>query len=174
MFFQIMPLDRASAYLMRDNVVLQANALYKAINTMIFCTKGMEDSHVQLSSQFDEYDGKRIFHWHEHIYAQERGFEDLFQERSMTPLRLGYQRLFADGADPVEKLATHFGVELTYHLPLGSGQINPHRKLGSDSNLALEARFRSDLASKLAPIDAERQRFSDRLAEAIPLVSLGR
>lgn len=154
-FFRWLPPASPSVLLIRQNIVLQAISLYKAVETEVFHAVTATPEAIARSQSFAAYDGDKILSWVQHIRQQEIGFQTLFEREGIAPLRLSYEQMFAPGADPVGRIARHFGVAL----PAVVKPVPPkrrHRPLASPSNLELERRFRADFPDELARLEQQR------------------
>lgn len=154
-FFRHLPPTSPSVLLVRENIVAQAISLYKAVETEVFHANVASPDAIRRSQAFDAYDGGKILNWVRHIRQQERGFEELFAEHGIAPLRLSYERMFAPHTDPVGLIADHFGVDLSADANAG-GEANGHRPLASASNREFERRFRAEHGPFLGALERER------------------
>ncbi|MEJ8572059.1 Stf0 family sulfotransferase [Microbaculum marinum] len=162
LFLKYFPPTSPCVFLMRENIVLQAISLYKAVETQVFHTAAASDDRIAVSHGFSDYDGEKILGWVQHIRQQEVGLEALFAVEKLEPLRISYERLFGMYPDPVGLIAGHLGLP-PGSVPKAETRAVAHAKLASASNLELEARFRADYGESVGRVESERREMIARL-----------
>lgn len=167
LFYRYFPPRSPAVYLMRENIVLQAISLYKATETKVFHSATHSEADIENARRFDAYDGEKIMRWVNHIHEQEDGFERHFRRWQIEPLRLSYERMFADEARVLPAIADWFGVALP---AAADGADNPHRAIAGATNATIEQRFRSEYAVEIARIENRRRVMLKRLDGKAPTV----
>lgn len=155
-------------WLIRENIVEQAVSLAKMVTTKVGHSAFATEEQRKKSDSAFEYDADLIKHWLNHILMAERGNEDFFQRRGMTPLRMSYERMMPLGPDGVTRLmAARIGVT---NLPETVFETR-HEKLGTSRNSEYAARFREEHAAYLSGVDAERAPYLGKLDDLSTLLA---
>lgn len=163
-FSQLFPNTTKSFYLLREDIVLQAVSLAKAVKTSVFHSVSASDDQIQAADATFVYDGDEIDRWLEHILDQEKKFQGFFSAYGYQPERISYEKMMAAGR---EKVVGYFSQKLGITLDEENATTERHRKIGSDVNSVFAARYREEFAKKIAKIDSERLEY----LAAIPPVS---
>lgn len=147
------PAGLPAFYLRREDMVLQAISLAKAVKSDVFhSTLASSEDRIRADAGFD-YDGPEFARWLRHIFALERAQEDMFARHAIAPLRLSYEAITGAGAGPVvAAFRRHLGQK-----PRRNAEVAPrHEKIGTDRNLAFAQKFRAEHPDLIAEIDAFR------------------
>lgn len=152
-FLGYFPPDLPAFYLRREDMVLQAISLAKAVNSNVFhSTLASDADRSQADASFD-YNGPEFARWLRHILALERAQEDMFARHAISPIRLSYEEITKAGPEPVVRL---------FRERLGQKQrrveeVAPrHEKIGTDRNLAFAERLRAEHPALIDEINAFR------------------
>lgn len=140
-------------YLRRDDIVLQAVSLAKAVRSNVFHSPyASAEDRKRAETSFD-YDGAAIAKWLRHILNQELALEEMFEKHQISPLRLNYEGITTAGAEAVvARMRAHLGQK-----PRNPAQISPkHEKIGTDRNLEFGERFRRDYPELIAEVTEAR------------------
>lgn len=159
-FGQLFPSSTKTFYLVREDIVLQAVSLAKAVNTSVFHSVSASDDQIKAADSAFAYDGDEIDRWLDHILDQEQKFQAFFDKYGYQPDRVSYEKMMAAGREQVVRFfATRLGVTLTDD----AAPTERHRKIGSDVNTVFATRYRNDFAKKIEKIDAERQEYLSKI-----------
>lgn len=147
------PSDLPAFYLRREDMVLQAISLAKAVGSNVFhSTLATDADRIKADTTFD-YDGAKFAYWLKHIFALERAQEEMFARHALAPIRLSYEAITAAGPAPVVQLFR----DRLGQKPRRAGDVAPrHEKIGTDRNLAFAERLRAEYPALIAEIDAFR------------------
>lgn len=152
-FAKMLPDPVNWCYLRREDIVLQAVSLAKAVHTDVFHATNRSDDEIAASDNDFAYDAGLIEEWCQHIFVQEQRCEKFLSRRNIRPWRLSYEMLARSGSDLI---AQSFLSRYTRALDEGfevTGIGTPHRKIASIQNLEFADRFRRDrkrLVEKIA------------------------
>ena len=152
-FSQLFPNTTKTFYLIREDIVLQAVSLAKAVNTSVFHSVSASDDQIREADTAFIYDGKEIDRWLEHILDQEKKFQVFFGTYGYQPNRISYEKMMAAGR---EKMIRYFSKQLGVALDEESEVAERHRKIGSNVNSEFADRYREEFAKKITRIDSER------------------
>ncbi len=154
-FAKWFPFDKPTFFLFREDIVLQAISLYKAVSTQVFHNRGQGDASIGQSSDFAEYDGQAIMEWLSHIRRQEVGCVQLLERENANVTYLSYEALF-NVYDNVPRLfAEELGFGLEFCAGLTAGQ-SAHQKIGGSTNNAMKEHFISEHAAEIDALNADR------------------
>lgn len=159
-------------YLTREDPVLQAVSLAKAVRTSVFHSAGASPERLARAEAEFTYDGDEIARWFDHILDQEQRCEGFFLRNGLRPVRLSYETITAAGeaatarriletvlpaeaAAPAlpDEPASDTAGDLASDL---AGGESAYRKLGAAQNADYAARFRAEWPDRVA--EAERVR----------------
>lgn len=147
------PASLPAFYLRREDMVLQAVSLAKAVHTQVYHSAHASAEDLKRSEAGFEYDGKEILRWLEHIRGQEEGLEAFFARHGIAPHRLSYEGITAAGAEATAQLfLDRTGRTPRRKLNLESG----HTKIGTDKNQAFADRFRAEYPAAVAEVERFR------------------
>ncbi|KZY38111.1 hypothetical protein A3731_40905 [Roseovarius sp. HI0049] len=159
-FLTYFPRRQPFFYLTREDMVLQAISLAKAVRTSVFhAAQSAEDDIEKADAEFT-YDAQEIMRWLDHVLDQERVCEAFFERNNVTPYRLSYEQITASGA---EATAGRF---LKILRPAKAAELeipdmrSAHRKIATTRNSDYATRFRSEHPEKIAEIEAFRANLS--------------
>ncbi len=155
-FNKFFPADMKSFYLYREDIVLQAVSLAKAVKTSVFHSASASDEQIEKSDLGFVYNGDDIANWLEHIFDQEKKFEKFFKMYDYTPQRISYERITSAGKVNV---LNFFLKNLGMPLEEFAESQGRHRKIGTYQNQELAIRFREEHASKMEKINEVRQKY---------------
>ena len=152
-FLRHFPATGPLYYLRREDIVLQAVSLAKAMQTRVFhAARASADEIARADADF-VYDAGLIADRLGHILDQERACEAFFAAHGLAPRRLSYEANVAAGATA---LAGRFLSELRGLPPVAAAPAGRHVKIGSERNLELAGRFRADRPELLRRLDETR------------------
>lgn len=138
-------------HLTRRDPSAQAVSLYRATATNVFHTNVHHSADAIGQLEALDYDFEKIRHWHDHIVAQERGWQSFFAENGIFPLAVSYEDIEHDVLAVVRRIAAYIG------RPHAAASVVPDsifRKLGERRSLEWATRFKLDLDAHLrAPVD---------------------
>jgi LPS sulfotransferase NodH len=97
-------------YLTRRNLALQAVSLYKATQSSVFHAPANNNEQALIKLQQLEYDYEKIKFWHEHITAQEQGWQNYFYQHNIFPLCLSYEEIENNIEQVLKRIASYVGV----------------------------------------------------------------
>lgn len=138
-------------YLRRRNLLRQGISLYMSTESGYWHSpqgEGEEYHRYQAVS----YDASKIQYWTAHIVDHEIGFEELFREYGVEPVRICYESLTDD---PKKSIRLFFNV-LTLRSPSELSLNSTISKIGSVRNASWEERFLSDEADWLDELRRRR------------------
>ena len=140
-YLERFPAALPSFYLRRNDIVLQAVSLAKAVESKVFHSPYSSLEDRNRADTTVEYDGAAIAKWLRHILHQERALEEMFAQHGISALRLSYEGITTAGAEAVVALfRAHLGQK-----ERDSAGIRPkHEKIGTDRNLTFAETFRRD------------------------------
>lgn len=165
-FLSYFPPQTTSFMLVREDIVLQAVSLAKSVASSIYHSASAKAEEISRADAEFAYDPASIRYWLNHILDQETRFEAFFARHGITPLRLSYERMMAEGAAAtVDMFAARLGV--TSNEPTEAA--DRHRKIGTDKNTAFAARFAAEHDRFLAAVAERRAVTLGALAGAAPL-----
>jgi LPS sulfotransferase NodH len=157
-FERLFPPPQRCLYIRRENLVAQGISLWKAVTSRIphrHAARVAEDGdRLAAFEQGLAYDAAAIRYWMEHVLVQEEGFEALFAERRLQPVRLVYEEVMA--GEPLAVLDLVHRTVLDTPYPVRQFQPGRIERIGTDTNAAFEARFRAEEGKWLASV-AERR-----------------
>lgn len=147
------PSDLPAFYLRREDMVLQAISLAKAVGSNVFhSTLATDVDRIKAEATF-AYNGPEFAHWLRHIFALERAQEEMFARHALAPVRLSYEAITAAGPGPVVQLFR----DRLGQKPRRTEDVAPrHEKIGTDRNLAFAERLRAENPALIDEIDAFR------------------
>ncbi|SLN69107.1 Stf0 sulfotransferase [Roseisalinus antarcticus] len=142
-------------YLRRQDMVLQAVSLAKAVQTDVFHTVNTTPEEIASAEARFEYDGDQIRQWLEHIFDQERKCEAFLADREGPLLRITYEQMMRAGAEQTVRRFLRRWRPLKADDPL---TFEPrHAKIGSARNKTFAQRFRDENPGVMAEIAAFRE-----------------
>jgi trehalose 2-sulfotransferase len=152
-------------WLIRRDIVAQAVSLAKMVATRVAHSPHASPEERTAADRAFDYDSSQIKHWMQHILAAERGTEAFFQEHGITPLRMSYEDMMAQGAEAVAvMMMDHVGAT-----PVPGTIIqSKHEKLATARNADYAARFRADCAAFMSGVEQERAAWVDKLGPPSP------
>lgn len=157
-FLQYFPADLPYVWLRREDLVLQAVSLAKAVRTNVFhAPQASADDLSRAEAEFD-YDRADIEHWLGHILDQERLCEAFFETHGIAPLRLSYETMMAQGAEVALEQMLPLVRPRRPHLPDAARKrlSSKHQKIGSERNAEYALRFASESPARMEEIAAFR------------------
>ncbi|MBN8285750.1 Stf0 family sulfotransferase [Zoogloea sp.] len=134
-------------YLTRRDLAAQAVSLYCATSSNVFHTNVEHTTTEREKLANLDYDFQAIKRWHEHILAQELGWQAYFAKHNIFPLSINYEEIEHDVTAVVKRIA-HFVGRPRAGESATSESI--FRKIGDRRNVEWAARFTLEL-------DAERR-----------------
>ena len=147
-------------WLIREDVVAQAISMSKLKQTRVGHAAHSDAAERAAAEDRFRYDPGDIKRWVHHVLKLERETEDIFQQFSLSPLRISYEQMVAlSEAEVANVIARHIGVPLIEKTDLATD----HVKLGTKRNSEFAERFRAEHADFLAKVDAERAVLLGRL-----------
>jgi LPS sulfotransferase NodH len=150
-FFRIYE-PTAAIFLIRENILEQAVSLSRIMQTGVAHSTSLQGSTYD-SADFLYIPGQ-IRSSLDSILHMERQCEQIFAERGIEPLRLGYETLInIDPATYVPVIEEHVGVRPTSSESLQS----PHRKLGDRKNIEYASRFKQENKTLVIRIEQKRK-----------------
>lgn len=146
------PADTVWVYLTRQDIVLQAVSLAKAVATNVYHSADQTATTLQNADRQFTYDANAIAYWLEHVFQLEQETESFIARNGIVPRRLNYESLTAAGAGAaVQTFSELLGI---------TGAVAPetstHVKIGTDRNAHFADRFRAENAYFVARIEARR------------------
>lgn len=132
-------------HLTRRDLAAQAVSLYRATATNVFHTNVDHPPEALGQLAALEYDFEKILHWHDHIAAQERGWQAYFDENRIYPLAISYEDIERDVVAVSRRIAGFIGRP---HAAKGVVADSKFRKLGERQNIEWSARFALDLDAR--------------------------
>lgn len=143
-------------YLTREDIVLQAISLSKAVRTSVFHSANASDDELDKADSEFTYDAAEIKRWLDHVFDQEKKCEAFFADMDLRPHRLSYEQITVDGAEAtVRKFLTILHPKKAKELKIPHLQPQ-HRKIASSRNSEFAMRFREEHPEKIAEIEAFR------------------
>lgn len=166
MFFNLFKADPAF-WLVRQDIVAQAVSLAKMVATRVGQSVAATAEQRAAADAGFAYDPQAIRKWLMHIMAAERLSEQWFAEWGLRPLRMSYEQITAlTPHQMLNVIARHAGLP-----DVPPVDIQPrHEKLGTARNTDYAQRFREQQADWLAPIEAERAVWLDKLDDVAGMV----
>lgn len=155
MYLSYFPKTVPLFYLRREDMVLQAVSLAKAVGSAVFHSASSTSEQIAAADAGFAYDGAAIRHWLDHILDQERRCEDFFARNGIAPWRLSYEQITGAGAARVARLFLRV-LRPDEALPDLPEPETGHRKIGSRRNSDCAARFRAEYPGDIARIAAFR------------------
>ena len=142
-------------YLTRQDMILQAVSLAKAVNTSVFHSASSSADAIEKADAEFDYNAKEIAKWLDHIFDQERRCERLFSHFHLRPHRLIYEENVNQGAAAVAQTF------LRILRPRGATPALPdltsaHRKIASSRSIEFAERFRAEHPAKIGEIEGFR------------------
>jgi len=155
-FLSWFPATMPFFYLTRQDMVLQAVSLAKAVNTSVFHSAGATPEDIDQADTKFGYDATEIGQWLEHVFDQERKCEAFFQRHGLVPQRLTYEHITGEGAEATARqvlsiLCPQKACEL--EIPM---LVSRHHKIGSERNSEYAARYREEHPDRIMEIEAFR------------------
>ncbi|WP_372614016.1 Stf0 family sulfotransferase [Aquicoccus sp.] len=143
-------------YLTREDMVLQAISLSKAVRTSVFHSPNASDDEIDKADTEFSYDAAEIKRWLDHVFDQEKKCEAFFSAAGLHPHRMSYEQVTADGAEAtVRRFLRVLKPEKATELVIPD--LEPkHRKIASSRNGDYATRFREEHPEKIAEIEAFR------------------
>lgn len=153
-FLHHFPVDLPYMWLRREDLVLQAVSLAKAVRTDVFHAQQASAEDLSRADAEFVYDRADIDHWLCHILDQERLCEAFFADHGITPLRLTYERMMAQGAEAtLEQMLPHVRPRRTQLPDAARKRLNSeHRKIGSERNTEFALRFARECPARIDEI----------------------
>lgn len=143
-------------YLTREDMVLQAISLAKAVRTSVFHSVSASENEIDQADTEFTYDAGEITRWLDHVFDQERKCEAFFANKNLTPHRLSYEQITADGAEVTARRFLRV-LRPAKAADLVIPELDPtHRKIASGRNSEYAERFRKEHPEKIAEIEAFR------------------
>jgi len=157
-FLEFFPPDIPAFYLRREDMILQAVSLAKAVDTSVFHTKNTAAGAIDEADKAFSYDARGIGKWLAHILDQERRIEAYFDRFGIRPHRLSYEQITTMGE---EATVRHFMKHLRPKMyaagkPERFSFSPAHRKIGTSRNEEYAARFRREHPERLAEVEEFR------------------
>lgn len=153
-FLHHFPADLPYIWLRRENLVLQAVSLAKAVRTNVFhAPQASADDLSRAEAEF-VYQRAEIDRWLGHILDQERLCEAFFEDHGITPLRLSYETMMAQGAEVTLERMLSLVRPRRPHLPEAARKRlnSQHQKIGSERNTEFAMRFASESPARMEEI----------------------
>lgn len=155
-------------WLIRRDIVAQAISLAKMVSTNVAHTAHASEEERQASDQSFAYDAKLIRRWLLHILSAERKNEEFFARHGLEPLRMCYEQTTLLSAQQMVNVVTrHLGLSDLPPMEFRSS----HGKLGTSRNAEFAERFRTEEATFMADVNAERAPWLARLHDIVGMVS---
>lgn len=98
-------------YLTRRDLVAQAVSLYKATASSVFHTHKRHSESAISQLEALEYDYEAIKNWHDHIAAQEKGWQNYFYNQRIFPLCITYEEIEDDILAVLKRIACYIAVD---------------------------------------------------------------
>lgn len=154
-------------WLIRQDIVAQAVSLAKMTATKVAQSVAASAAQRAAADAAFVYDPQAIQKWLMHILTAERQCEDWFAKWGLHPLRMSYEQITAlSPHQMLNVIARHAGLP-----DVPPVDIQPrHEKLGTARNTDYAQRFRDEQADWLAPIEAERAVWLDKLDDVAGMV----
>jgi len=133
-------------YLTRRDLYAQSVSLYKATESRVFHTNIEHTQEALQKLKALEYDYARLAHWHQHLVAQEAGWQRFFDQQGIHPLAITYEDIENDVHTVVRRVAAYLGLP-TGNLGLGASE-SIFKKLGDRSSVVWAARFMLERAAE--------------------------
>ena len=159
-FLKVFPPDIPTFYLRREDMILQAVSLAKAVETSVFHSKNTATEAVDKADGAFAYDARVIDRWLTHILDQERKIEAFFARFGLRPHRLSYEQITEMGQ---EATVRHFMKVLRPRMhqagkPENLNLSTAHEKIGTSRNAEFAARFCREHPERLAEVEEFRNR----------------
>jgi len=131
-------------YLTRRDLAAQSVSLYKAVSSNVFHTVAQpsEEETAKLASL--EYDYQKIKYWHDHIVAQEIGWQRYFYDRQIFPLCMSYEDIEKDVLQCIKRIAMYLKVK-PENIVLPE-EPSPYKKIRNQQSTEWALRFANELA----------------------------
>ncbi len=150
-FFKIFDDNTVFFNLWRNNLVAQAVSLFRAVETQQFHIKQGDET-----APPPAYNTKSIGKWMLHLAMQENANLKMLQQRRRPFVNLCYEEMVSNRKQTLRIFAHALGVELTPETLLGQAE-RLLVKLGDDWNGETEKRFRTEAATLVSRIEANRK-----------------
>lgn len=160
-FLSWFPVTDPFFYLTREDIVLQAVSLAKAVNTSVFHSAGAKPEEVGRADTEFLYDASEIGRWLEHILDQEQKCERFFYNQELVPYRMTYERITSSGAEATARQM------ISILRPVKAPDLeipkmtSVHQKIGSMRNHEYAERYRKECPSKIIEIEEFRNSISN-------------
>lgn len=157
-FLKFFPPSLPAFYLRREDMVLQAVSLAKAVTTSVYHSKNAQPQDINEADTAFGYDPDLIGQWLAHILDQERKIEAYFEKFDLRPHRLSYEQIMEMGQ---EATVRHFIRHLRPKMhqqgrPANLTFSSRHAKIGTSRNAEYAERFRQDRPDRAAEVDEFR------------------
>lgn len=165
-FFECFTVDPAF-WLIRQDIVAQAVSLAKMNATLVGQSVAFSpEQRFEAEAKFT-YDPQALKHCLMRILKAERQTEEWIVQWGLSPLRMSYEQIIKLTPHQIlNVIARHAGLP-----DEPAVDITPrHEKLGTSRNTEFAQRFREEHADWLAPIEAERAEWVDKLDDVAALV----
>lgn len=147
-------------YLTREDMVLQAISLAKAIKTSVFHSAHSTHDDVQRADQEFTYDGEQIKKWLNHIFELEQKSEAFFKRNDIQPVRITYEQITRAGTNQTVRLfLDRLRPDAGDDLELPEIQ-SAHSKIASGRSEEFGEQFRKENARMIEKIARFRDRHS--------------
>lgn len=165
-FFQLFG-EHPSFWLIRQDIVAQAVSLAKMSVTKVGQSVSKSQEERAAADTIFEYDSDLLKKKIVHILKAERQTEEWITQWGLSPLRMSYEQIITlTPHQMLNVIARHAGLP-----DEPAVDITPrHEKLGTSRNTEFAQRFREEHADWLAPIEAERAHWVEKLDDVAGLV----
>lgn len=157
-FVEYFPPDIPAFYLRREDMILQAVSLAKAVETSVFHTKNTTADMVDEADRAFSYDARAIGKWLTHILDQERRIEAYFARFGIRPHCLSYEQITSMGEEAtLRQFMKHLRPRLYNAGKPKRFNFSPaHKKIGTSRNAEYAERFREEHPETLAELEEFR------------------
>lgn len=150
-FFETFGDDTVFFNLWRENIVAQAVSLFRAVETRQFHIR-----EGQAAAAPPAYSTKGVGKWMIHLALQENANFKMLLQRRRPFVNLCYEEMVKSRKRTLRIFAQELGIELTPDSLLGHAE-QPLVKIGDDWNNETEKRFRTEAATLVSKIEANRK-----------------
>jgi LPS sulfotransferase NodH len=150
-FFKIFDCNTVFFNLWRNNLVAQAVSLFRAVETQQFHIKQGEEAAAPPA-----YNTKGIGKWMLHLAMQENANLKMLLHRRRPFVNLCYEEMVKNRKQTLRIFAQELDIELTAETLTGHAE-RPLVKIGDNWNDETETRFRTEAATLVSRIEANRK-----------------